>query len=169
MSYKPLLVVDTNVFINAYWPEIGKNMSCDEEITRLVKDGKVHLGMSNATADELAIIASSAISLAQESDSFELYMIIADFMRRARPYWIPKPVPRREISIHDDNDLKFLFLAIQLGADYLITNDKESGLLDLSIEETNQVKVVQPLRFVRDYTTNQLHRNPNKIEKVDKK
>jgi predicted nucleic acid-binding protein len=166
MSYKPLIVVDTNVFINSYWPDPGQYTHYDEEVTRMVKDNHVKLGMSNATADELAIIASGSIALAQECDCFELYMIIADFMRRAKKAWIDKPVPRKEISINDNTDLKFLFLAMGLGADYLITNDKKSGLFNLSLAVTNQVKVVTPREFVLDMQRNRVNTNPNKPVKV---
>jgi predicted nucleic acid-binding protein len=144
MSTKPLLVVDTNVFINSLWPTILTPN--DYKVTELEDSGLVSFAFSNTTANELFKILAREVDSRNIFQCREIFMLHSEIVRRS--IFCPTPPPLPRIS-SDKGDQKFLELAVAVDADYLVTNDTQNGLLSLG--QYNNTKILTPTAFLREF------------------
>lgn len=142
---KPLLVVDTNIFINSIF---GRNRFKDDmRILEYEESGFVRFAFSQHTKNELYKIMSRFIEkedIFECSEFFELLYKAID-----RSVFIKHPAKLTDELCKDKGDLPFLELAVSANADYLITNDHKNGLLDIG--SYSGVQIVTPKEFVKVY------------------
>lgn len=143
-----LVVLDTNIFINAIFDK--RNHPNDMIILRLESQKKIQLAFSKYSLDELFKIMSRFVN---DDNIFEC----SDFFRNLgqianRSVCIDIPVATRVVS-NDASDQNFVDLAVEVGADYFITNDLASGILQQ--KGLNGVKFRNPYQFVSEFYSKQ--------------
>lgn len=137
------IVVDTNVFLNAFFEE---NYVNDERILDLEEEGKVKFITSTYTQNELYKVMARLVERENVFHCRDMFKSITGMMERSRYIKTPR---KTLVLSNDPADQKFLDLAVEAKADYLITNDYRSGLLDLS--EFGGVKITTPKGFIKEY------------------
>lgn len=138
-----LIVLDTNVFINAIFDR--KNFPNDMRLLRLESQGLVKLAFSQYTLDELFKIMSRHINdenIFECSDFFRMLSRVAD-----RSTFLQFPSPTEIIT--NKSDQNFVDLAVDVSANYLITNDIDSGILQK--KELNGVKFKTPFQYIHEF------------------
>lgn len=124
------VVVDTNVFVAAFW---NKN-SASAYILRACTNGTILLCYTQQIRKEIGLILRNAKS------SERYRQAITQMLERGIEV---KVAQHLSVVNEDPEDNKFLECAAAIGADYLITND--SHLLDL--ESFERTKIITPSEF----------------------
>jgi len=139
---KDLLVVDTNIFINALF---GNGMfKSDDRILDLEENNLVRFAFSRDTFDELIYIVSKRIT---ESNTYRCSIFFETlYLIKKRSVFIENVIKQERIS-RDGTDQKFIDLAVTCEADFHITNDKKNGLLDKG--SYKGVKIVTPSDYIK--------------------
>ncbi|MFH1403570.1 MAG: putative toxin-antitoxin system toxin component, PIN family [Candidatus Altiarchaeota archaeon] len=128
---KPIIVVDTNLFIAGRWnPRSSSNSIID-----LVLEDKVNAVYTFEIKDENLFI------LEKVKPGKEYLDKVIRYYQHAR-----KVVPARRVSLcPDKSDNRFLEAAEAAGADYIVTSDHH--LLDLDV--FSGARIVKPSEFMR--------------------
>ncbi|MDY8023371.1 putative toxin-antitoxin system toxin component, PIN family [Paenibacillus polymyxa] len=138
-----ILVVDTNIFINAIFSDRFKN---DERIMELEENGFVRFAFSNQTKNELYRIVARKIEEYNTFDCAIFFENITEIISRSK--FIANPKKLEKLS-SDKGDQPFIELAVDIGANYLITNDFQNGLLEL--DTYRNVKISTPKSYLKLY------------------
>ncbi|MED1953780.1 putative toxin-antitoxin system toxin component, PIN family [Brevibacillus centrosporus] len=141
-----LVIVDTNVLINAIFAR--RLYRFDSAIVDLEQQRAIQFAFSTYTKNELLLIVSRFIHQQNHYECSLFFDELYAVFNRSRME--PINPPKVETTINDKSDLPFLNLAVKVQADYLITNDYESGLLNLGTFKN--VKIVDPKRFISDHS-----------------
>lgn len=145
------VVVDTNIFINAIF---GRGLfKSDEKIMSFEEDGLVKFVFSRLTLNELFKVISTKVSQYNIFECSEIFEALETIRRRSKFVESPEKLPR--VS-SDKGDQPFLELAVSAETDYLITNDKQNGLLKLG--RYNKVEIVTPVQYLKLYSKIQRHK-----------
>ncbi|MEW6409702.1 MAG: putative toxin-antitoxin system toxin component, PIN family [Nitrospirota bacterium] len=132
------LVIDTNVFVSSFF---GGN---PKKIIDLWKKEKITLCLSNAILDEY-IDVLGRIGMRDEAELEELLSL---FSKGLNILFTTK-TPRIKIVKNDPDDDKFIECAAALGADVVITGDREV----LAIKEYMGIKILTPQQFLETHAS----------------
>jgi putative PIN family toxin of toxin-antitoxin system len=136
-------VLDTNIFVQS---AIGSSRGASHRTLKALDEGKFRLVLSPAVLDELLEVLSLPKIRARHgwSDD-EILMFITSLVPDALIYVnmvsVPANIPR------DVTDTKFLALAYQSKANYLVTNDRRHLL---RLKQFGRTRIVSPARFLRE-------------------
>lgn len=127
---KPKVVVDTNIFINGWFSD---NKSC-VDILQLVDYQKVQLIFGQETIGELVynIKNFSRHNINKVEDRIELLEYLMKIFYYSTSVNTMNMKEEDIPSIKDPYDIMFVKCAIKGNADYIITNDIKSGMLNMS-------------------------------------
>ncbi|PGK52239.1 hypothetical protein CN918_31095 [Priestia megaterium] len=141
---KPLIVPDTNVYINAIF---GKGKFKDDmSILDLEGKGLIQFASSENSQNELLKIASREVHTQNIYQCRDLLLPIYEIINRSK--FVAKPLKVEKLSSTKDDQF-FLDLAVHVKADYLITSDTRNNLLNVG--EHRGVRIVRPAEFLRQY------------------
>jgi putative PIN family toxin of toxin-antitoxin system len=129
---RPRVVLDTNVFVAAYW----NWKSASAAILRACRRGSLEACVS----DEVEREVRSVLRSIGVSDRFYAYAV--EILLSAR-----RAIPNGGVRVvfEDPEDNKLLDCALASGADYLITSDEHL----LKLRQFGDVRIVDPGFFVR--------------------
>ncbi|HEX6985800.1 MAG TPA: putative toxin-antitoxin system toxin component, PIN family [Planctomycetaceae bacterium] len=142
MSTVTVAVLDTNVLVQAL---IGSPESASARVLDAYYDGRFRLAYSPDTLDELlAVLTVSHIRDRHGLSDDE----ILDFVASLLPYGERFEGTTRVAAgiVGDATDAKFLSLAEEAGADYLVTNDHRHLL---RLTSHGRTRLVTPAEFLR--------------------
>lgn len=137
------VILDTNVLISS----LAFDAVCEQCLIKCLENLQIFIYQSQATFAELKekiyqgrldkILKKSKRKVTQvEIDSF-----VEGFLQASK--LIPKPTQKINLS-RDQGDNKFLELAKEIGADYLITGDKDL----LVLKTFEKTKILKPSEFL---------------------
>lgn len=138
-----LAVLDTNVVVQS---AIGSPRSASARVLSAYTSGRFEVAYSSDTIEELLEVVTlpSIREMHQLSDD-EILELIVTLHARAR---FGKGEARLSHSLtRDVTDTKFLRLAEETQADYLVTNDRRHLL---PLRQYGQTRIVTPARFLRE-------------------
>ena len=139
---KTLAIIDTNVFINALF---GNGMfRNDMKILDLEEQGIIRFAFSDSTRNELLLITARKITEHELYDSVEFFDLLYEIFDRSITI---NEANRLEQLSTDKSDQMFIEAAVEVNANYLITNDTRNGLLEL--ERYKNVLIWKPDKFIR--------------------
>jgi hypothetical protein len=127
-----LVVLDTNLFVAAYF----NPGSASAQIIKLASKGKVQIVWTKKIRNEANLILRN-VSVAKKYD--ELINKLFD-----GGIYLAK-VPACDLVPEDQEDNKFLAVAIAGKADYIITSDRHM----LKLGKIGKTKIVKPSQFLR--------------------
>ena len=138
-----LVVVDTNIFINAIF-RIGYKSS--EQILDLEESKDIRFVFSRVTQNELMLITSRMVHELGVFDCYEVFESLLSIVKRSM--FIEKVNKLPKLST-DKGDQPFIELAVHANVQFLITDDYSNGLLSLGTY--NNVNIVNSSEFVKRY------------------
>ena|SRR5262245_37294744 len=136
-------ILDTNVLVQAAFSS-PRSASC--RVLRAHDDGKFLLVFSPSTLDEfLEVLLVPRIRAAHGWSDDQVLQYVRSFLPHAvlcpgTPV-VPASLPR------DVTDTKFLALAAEAGADYLVTNDRRHLL---RLRRFQMTQIVTPAQFLKE-------------------
>ena len=130
LSIRPLVVIDTNVFLSAYvWGGIPK------QVIKLWQNGRFNLLYSTEALFELVSLLAVF-----KFDPDRIKKIKQEIEERAK-----KIIPSEKVTLcRDPKDNQFLELCLAASADYLITGDKDL----LVLKKFQQTQIFSPKQFL---------------------
>lgn len=134
-----LVVIDTNVIISSFH---GGN---PKAIVDLWITEKIRLCLSKNILNEYIEV----LYRFEKIDRKEIKELLILFST----YWnmiFANKTPSINVIINDPDDNKFIECAVELGAEYIITSDKEL----LSIKQFGNIKIVNPKQFLDIFERN---------------
>lgn len=137
MNNMVTVVIDTNILIGASYDEF----SYSRRIVQLIIDGKVRAAASRSTLRENKSLLERSVK------QREWHGLMEDFFDAVDYISIPYRHGGEAIVKDDPEDDKFIYTALESGADYIISSDRH--LLDL--EEYKGVRMVSPKEFWYEY------------------
>lgn len=145
MANKLKVVIDTNVFIYGWF---GDNEFCDK-ILDLIDNRKLQLLFAQDTIGELIYVTKNFVrhNLKNVSDRLNALQAITVLFYYGTSVNTMKTDYQKSSDSYDD---MFLKCAIQGEADYLISDDIESGMHSNDIKKLG-VKVVTSEEFIKIY------------------
>jgi putative PIN family toxin of toxin-antitoxin system len=136
-------VLDTNVFVQT---AIGSPRTSSTRVLRACDEGRFRLVFSPATLDELLnVLIVPSIQARHRWSEDEVLRFVLSFLPAADVY-----PGRHHVSVRltrDVSDTKFLALAEEAGADYLVSNDRRH-LVPLG--RHGRTRIVTPAQFLRE-------------------
>ncbi|MFM9277335.1 putative toxin-antitoxin system toxin component, PIN family [Paenibacillus jiagnxiensis] len=138
-----LVVVDTNVFVNAIFSDYFKD---DERIIDLEENEQIRFAFSEITKNELYKIFARTIDQQNVFECAVFFETLYNIIERS--VYISNP-PKLERISSDKGDQPFIELAVAARASYLITNDFSNGLLKL--RTYNNVEILTPTSYIKKY------------------
>ncbi|MCL5992498.1 MAG: putative toxin-antitoxin system toxin component, PIN family [Bacteroidetes bacterium] len=133
-----LVVIDTNVIISSFH---GGN---PKAIVDLWRNEKIRLCLSKNILNEYIEV----LNRLEKLDRKELNELLILFTTYRNMNFANK-TPSIIVVINDPDDDKFIECAVELGAEYIITGDKEL----LSIKQFGNIKIVNPKQFLDIFET----------------
>ncbi len=137
------IVIDTNVLISGILWQGPPN-----EILELVENDKLQLIQSVETYDELEkVIQKGKFAEILKNRKLDLDMILEAIFTIAKFYQITINTAnkvRQEVAIEDADDLKFIELAVEAGAAFIISGDRHL----LKIKKHENTAIVNPVEFL---------------------
>ncbi|WP_336761632.1 putative toxin-antitoxin system toxin component, PIN family [Paenibacillus sp. USHLN196] len=120
-------VVDTNVFVDGLF---SNDPDC-LKVMDLIENNIINLYFSRDTIGELMqILKNFSRHNLTEEDGIEILQNFAALFYTSKSYNDSKVVPT--VTLKDTDDTMFLKCAIRGNVDYLITNDRRSGLFGVT-------------------------------------
>ncbi|MDO4937546.1 MAG: putative toxin-antitoxin system toxin component, PIN family [Sutterellaceae bacterium] len=111
---KPLLVIDTNVWLDIlYWDDVQTR-----ELASDIENGTVDVCITLAAIEELADVVSRKYFVIDPERQLSLLKHVLSVAT------LVAPPPGATAKCRDTDDQKFLDLAQSVGADFLVTKDK---------------------------------------------
>jgi len=138
------VVADTNIFINSWFS--SNHFYCDAVID-LIDNKKIELVFSQDTIGELFYVVKNFVYHAfnDKQIQFEyMHMLSEIFFESSSVNTSKTECPK----IKDSSDEMFLKTAIESNADYIVSDDKESGM---HIVKLDSIKIVNSKQFVSMY------------------
>lgn len=139
------VVLDTNVIISGiFW----KGAPC--EILKLVESKvDIEFVQSIETFDETERVAKRGkfAEISKRRD-LNINIVLESLLTTCNFYHISqvtKDEAKKEVSIEDADDLKFLELAIEAEADYIVSGDPHL----LSIKKHKNIRIINPAEFLK--------------------
>ncbi|WP_286909335.1 putative toxin-antitoxin system toxin component, PIN family [Clostridium sp. UBA1652] len=125
---KPKVVLDTNIFING-WFYPDKYESCDK-IMELIEHRRIQLLFAQDTIGELIYLTKNfcRYNLSDVKDRIEMLKELMELFYYSTSI---NTSETRNIKIFDSYDEMFVKCAIEGKADYLISDDIRSGMLEI--------------------------------------
>lgn len=136
-------ILDTNVLVQSI---IGSPRSASARVGEAYYDGRFQMVVSPASFDELIDVLT--IPRIRDRHGFsddEILEFIESLLPDAVTYPGESPIPA-DVA-RDMTDTKFLALAEESGADYLVTNDRRHLL---RLKRHGRTKIVTPAQFLRE-------------------
>lgn len=136
-------VVDTNIFINAWF----RNYEESNKILSLVKNRKIRLQFAQGTIGELVYLTKNFARYNIDDESSRI-ILLNNVMKL---FYYSNSVNTMHTEIERTNDKyddMFLECAIEGFADYLITDDVKSGMLERG---SDSLKAMTSVDFVEKY------------------
>jgi putative PIN family toxin of toxin-antitoxin system len=123
------IIIDTNVFIKAFF-DLDDSNDCLRLIANL---DKMTVLFSQDTIGELMYIIKNCTHYLNttEEQSLQILKSVTEIFYYGKSINTFKINESDLPNINDQTDMMFVKLAIAGNADYIITNDKKSGILDL--------------------------------------
>ena len=130
LSTRPLVVIDTNVFLSAYlWG------GTPNQVIKLWQRGRFNLLYSPGALFELVTLLAIF-----KFDPDRIKKIKQEIEQRAK-----KIIPDKKINVcRDPKDNQFLELCLAADADYLVTGDKDL----LVLKKFQQTQIFSPKQFL---------------------
>ena len=126
------VLLDTNVFIAAYWSP----RSASARVIRACAEGKIQARYSPEVKREVVKMLRKAQTSDQYIRSLEAFWAAAEEVQ---------PVPSESVRTEDPDDQKFLEAALGGQTDFIVTNDDHL----LKIGFIGRTEILTPGRFVR--------------------
>ena len=135
-------ILDTNVIVQYH---IGSPRSASVRTLEAFYDGRFRIPYSLATMEEcFEVLMLPAIRACHRLTDDEVLDFLASLFIAEDQY--PGTVPVSVRTTRDVTDTKFLSVAVESRADYLVTNDRRHLL---PIKRYRETKIVTPARFLR--------------------
>ncbi len=138
------IVLDTNVLISGILWKGPPN-----EILKHIETKNLELVQSAETFNELeAVIKRGKFAEIIEKRQLNINLILSSIITLCKFYNVSdqtKEKINKEVSIEDVDDLKFINLAVESEADYIISGDTHL----LKLERYNNLKIVNPTEFLK--------------------
>ena len=135
-------VLDTNVIVQAL---IGSPASASARVLDAYYDGRFRLAYSPDTLDELlAVLTVSHIRDRHGFSDDEVLEFVASLLQHGERFDGTTPIPADIVG--DATDAKFLSVAEESRADYLVTNDHRHLL---RLKSHGPTRLVTPAEFLR--------------------
>jgi predicted nucleic acid-binding protein len=138
---KPLVVVDTQLFIYSLFPTPFSRDAI--AIFDLEDQGFIQFAFSKTTKNELFKILARTVEQENEFECSEYFEEMVEITKRSCYCDTPAPLPKLS---SDKGDQKFIELAVAVNADYLVTHDFQNGLLALG--QYASTKIVTARQFL---------------------
>jgi putative PIN family toxin of toxin-antitoxin system len=145
VTEKPSVVFDCNVFLQA----AARERSVAAKCLNLAESGFIRLVVSREVLTEVEDVLNRPEIRAYFPDLSD--EIVGAFLKRVQKLSIlVRPVPKKFSYPRDEDDEPYINLAVEVGADFIISRDKD--LLDLMTGHTDECKEFRqrfrPLRVV---------------------
>jgi putative PIN family toxin of toxin-antitoxin system len=151
-SEKFRVIYDCNIFWRAFFSPLGIGGQCK----KLVDARAVHHFTSRAIIEEIksVLLRPRTLSVFGESTPEKVERLVEDILRSSI---LIKRVPPHIDFERDAKDVPYLNLAIEVGADFIVTTDNDlldlmTGIDDVSKEfrqRFRKLKIVHPQEFLR--------------------
>ncbi|OGU37821.1 MAG: putative toxin-antitoxin system toxin component, PIN family [Ignavibacteria bacterium GWB2_35_12] len=132
------VVIDTNVIVSSFY---GGNPKI---IIDLLKAEKIRLCISKDIINEYIKVLIRFKNI-DHSEINELLNLFSN----SRIVIFTGSTPKLKVVINDPDDDKFIECAVELGAEYIISGDKDL----LSIKQFGNIKIVNPKQFLDIFET----------------
>jgi len=135
------VIADTNIFINSWFS--NSHFYCDA-IIDLIDNKKIELIFSQDTIGELFYVVKNFVVCTLEDIELQfeyMHMLSEIFFDATSVNTFKTECPK----IKDSSDEMFLKTAIESNADYIVSDDKKSGMHKVELEGT---KIVNSKQFV---------------------
>ena len=151
LTEKPHVIFDCNIFIQSLLNPNGVASKCVE----IVQNGKAKLFVSKETLEEVrdVILRPNVLSRLPDANEFQIETFIEHILNIST---FVNSVPHSFDFERDPKDEIIINLAIEAGAEYLVSRDKD--LLDLMTGYTDEckdfrrkfrsIKIVNPVEFL---------------------
>ena len=137
-----IVILDTNVLVQAI---IGSPTAASARALRAYRDRKYQIGFSLETLGELEAVLSMPTIAARHGWSVELFREFYEFL--TANWLLASPATKVSASVpRDVTDTKFLALADEVSANFLVTNDRRHLL---RLGRHGKTEIVTPAAFLR--------------------
>ena len=152
MTEKPRVVFDCNVLLQA----AARERSVAAKCLNLAESGLIQICVSREVLAEVEDVLNRPEIRAHVQDLSD--EIVGAFLKRLQKLSVLiRSVPKKFSYPRDEDDEPYINLAVEAGADFIITRDKD--LLDLMTGHTDEckefrqrfrsLKVVEPVEFLK--------------------
>ena len=152
MTERPRVVFDCNVLLQA----AARERSVAAKCLNLVESGLIQLFVSREVLAEVEDVLNRPAIRAHFPDLSD--EIVGAFLKRLQKLSVlVRPVPKKFSYTRDEDDEPYINLAVEAGADFIITRDKD--LLDLMTSHADEgkefrqrfrpLKVIEPPEFLK--------------------
>jgi putative PIN family toxin of toxin-antitoxin system len=130
------VVIDTNVIVSSFY---GGN---PKRIIDLLKAEKIKLCISKDIINEYIKV----LMRFKDIDDIEVNELVKLFSN-SRIVIFTGSTPKLKVVVNDPDDDKFIECAVELGAEYIISGDKDL----LSIKQFGNIKILSPKQFLEEF------------------